>query len=392
MKRLALFLDGTWNDPEDNTNVSRLKVLTADRDGVPQLVFYGEGVGNRASERLRGGALGKGLSRNVRTGYQWLIEHYEDGDQVFLFGFSRGAFTARTLAGMIARCGLLQPGAAMSVPQAYARYRQGKEATPLHELEWRQRDGEALSPDERLWLESSRRIDIEFIGVWDTVGALGVPFGKIRGLSRSTFEFHNTYPSVLYKNMFHAVAIDEHRKAFDATLWTGFQPKGEDFDPLKPDQTIEQRWFVGDHCDVGGGHPSAPLAQIPLAWLQTEAAARGLAFKRMVEVPDEAMLARPHDSFASFALGVYRLIKLNQRHLRTIGRPPRRTARKPGLSHVLHETIDASVFAKWRDDPTYRPSNLADWAAERGLNPAAFHETMEARTGTMAAKETFGSD
>lgn len=374
MKRLALFLDGTWNEPDDNTNVTRLKAL-AD-ESATQRVKYLEGVGTRFTERLRGGALGKGLSRNVRDGYEWLITNYESGDQVFLFGFSRGAYTARTLAGMIARCGLLRTEQHLSVKDIFARYRRGKDAIALHQLEWDERDGKPISPEDRRLLDNSRRIDIEFIGVWDTVGALGVPFGRIRGLSRRTFDFHNTYPSTLYKNMYHAVAIDEHRKAFDATLWTGFESEGADeFKPLKDDQTLEQRWFVGDHGDVGG---SGSLALIPLAWIQQNAAAHGLAFTGEIDPPSDTILEPHGDSFADFGFGLYRFIKLNRRHRREIGRPPRATSSMAGRSHVLNETIDGSVFDKWRKDPSYRPQNLAGWAESHGAGPGDIHGPVPA--------------
>lgn len=359
MKRLALFLDGTWNEPDDRTNVWRLEDITVD-DGRNQLTRYIEGVGTRLFERLPGGALGKGLSRNVRHGYQWLVENYDEADHIFLFGFSRGAYTARTLAGMIARCGLLKPRSTMSIEEVFGRYRKGKEVTPIHEIGFAVRRGAELSADDQMLWDQSRRVDIEFIGVWDTVGALGVPFGRIRGLSRSTFAFHNTYPSTLYKGMYHAVAIDEHRNAFDATLWTGFQKQETEFKPLKDDQQLEQRWFIGDHGDVGGG---GALAQIPLAWIQEKAAEHGLVFTRTLNPPRDAFRSHHGDSFASFGFGLYRLIKLNSRHRREIGRPRRRTKSLPGWSHVFNESIDASVFDRWRQDERYRPQNVRDWAA-----------------------------
>jgi len=366
VNRLALFLDGTWNEPDDRTNVSKLFDLTSD-DGATQRAHYVEGVGNRLTERLRGGALGKGLSRNVRDAYEWLVTNHAEGSQIFLFGFSRGAYTARTVAGMIAKCGLLLPGATMTVDEVFERYRMGKGATPLHELEWLVRDGATLSAADQRIFDQSRRVDIEFIGVWDTVGALGVPFGRIRGLSRSTFAFHNTYPSTLYKGMYHAVAIDEHRKAFDATLWTGFQAEGAQFEPLKDDQTLEQRWFIGDHGDVGG---NSPLAQIPLAWIQEKAAAHGLEFIDTLAPPSDAVLTENGDSFASFGFGIYRWLKLNRRHYRPIGRQRRPTASRPGWSHTINETIDGSVFDRWRKDGAYRPRNLRDWASAGGASPA----------------------
>ena len=112
-KRLALFFDGTWNKPENNTNVWRLSLMLADKgpDGVPQVKFYDEGVGTHWFDRISGGAFGAGLSANVRRGYRWLMEHYNPGDEIYVFGFSRGAFTARSLSGVISRCGLLKPEA-----------------------------------------------------------------------------------------------------------------------------------------------------------------------------------------------------------------------------------------------------------------------------------------
>jgi hypothetical protein len=184
--------------------------------------------------------------------------------------------------------------------------------------------------------------------------------------------------------MYHAVAIDEHRKAFDATLWTGFQPSGGEFDPLKPDQTLEQRWFVGDHCNVGGGQRSDALAQIPLRWMLEKAESCGLTFKRKIEVASETALAPISDSFGDFAFGAYRLLRLNQRHYRQIGRPPRATLRRPGTSHVLNETIDASVFDRWRADPSYRPKNLAAWAKSAGVDPDAVHGDTPVRPKVAA--------
>ncbi len=375
MRRLALFADGTWNDPSDRTNVWKLQQATVN-DGVKQVVKYIEGVGTKFFERFRGGALGKGLSRNVREAYEWLADEYEDGDQIFLFGFSRGAYTVRTLAGLIARCGLRHHDSKMTVEDIWDRYRKGKDATPIHEIGFAVKRGDKLSADEQLLWDSSRRVDIEFIGVWDTVGALGVPFGRIRGLSRATYGFHNTFPSTLYKGMYHAVAIDEHRKAFDATLWTGFQAEGAPFEPLNDDQTLEQRWFVGDHGDVGG---SGSLATIPLAWIQQKAIDHGLDFARLI-TPDKGAVDKEHgDSFASFGLGLYRLVKLNIRHRREIGRTPRRTRTRPGWSHVINESIDSSVFERWRSDKKYRPRNLSDWAAGYGKSPDSIEGTVFCR-------------
>jgi hypothetical protein len=168
--------------------------------------------------------------------------------------------------------------------------------------------------------------------------------------------------------MYHAVAIDEHRKAFDATLWTGFQAEGTEFEPLNEDQKLEQRWFVGDHGDVGG---SGTLAKIPLAWMQQKAAEHGLQITKKFDPSADTALTKHGDSFATFGFGLYRLLKLNRRHRRELGRKPRRTRTRPGWSHVINESVDASVFERWRKDDSYRPRNLSDWAATTGESPGA---------------------
>ena len=130
-RRLALFLDGTTDTEAGNTNVWRLKSLCINGmtpDGVEQKVFYSVGVGTALGEKYRGGAFGYGIDDVVVAAYQWLIETYEEGDVLFIFGFSRGAYTARSLAGFISRCGVIKLGAPLSIKQLYDRYRQGDNA------------------------------------------------------------------------------------------------------------------------------------------------------------------------------------------------------------------------------------------------------------------------
>ncbi len=122
-KRIALFLDGTWNNVSDNTNVWRLKSLCS--KSLEQLVYYSAGVGTQSGEHLSGGMFGIGINDEVISAYEWLVEHYEQDAQLFIFGFSRGAFTARSLAGFISKCGLLKPGSPVSMRQLFERYRKG---------------------------------------------------------------------------------------------------------------------------------------------------------------------------------------------------------------------------------------------------------------------------
>ena len=126
-RRLALFLDGTYDEQRGNTNVWRAKCLCATNgtDGRDQLTFYSAGLGTTLGERIRGGAFGYGIDDVVIAAYEWLVETYQEGDEIFLFGFSRGAMTARSLAGLVSRCGLLELGAPLGVKQLYDRYRRG---------------------------------------------------------------------------------------------------------------------------------------------------------------------------------------------------------------------------------------------------------------------------
>lgn len=359
MKRLVIFFDGTWNMPLARTNVHRLFEVTAaaDEDGVEQVKKYWNGVGTRALEWMRGGVLGFGTGRNITAAYEWLRTRYQDGDEVYVFGFSRGAYSARSLAGMIARCGLLQPDATTTAAQIYQRY---------------------AVRDETL-VADSRRIPIHFLGVWDTVGELGVPWGNFPGVSRSTTLFHNTSPSTWYRNMFHALAIDENRAAFAPTLWTA---GAEDGFTLRPDQRLEQRWFAGAHGDIGGGGVEGGLSRITLAWMAERARECGLSLTEPVTVGPDDYRGRINDSFAVFLAGAYRLMRLNQRYYRPIGQATMSTPTGPG--HPLNETIDESVFHRWRDDRSYRRTakNLTAWADARRLDPAGVEATVPAEATT----------
>ena len=185
-KRLAVFLDGTWNAVDTNTNVWRMKALCAKtgNDGKSQLVYYEIGVNG-----VLGGTLGKGLDENIRLAYEWLIENYEDGDEIFILGFSRGAYTARSLAGLVTKLGILKPGSPIGVAQLYERYKHTDEQTiwELHE----QQDAGTLDAtlEERWMLKYSQPAKIKVVAVWDTVGALGIPAFSVEGISRSTFGF-----------------------------------------------------------------------------------------------------------------------------------------------------------------------------------------------------------
>lgn len=361
-KRLAVFLDGTWNVVETNTNVWRMKSLCASKgaDGVEQLVYYAKGVNG-----FWGGIFGKGLDDLIKGGYEWLVDQYAPGDEIFIFGFSRGAYAARSLAGLITKCGLLQAGGALGVKQLYTRYQHSAAAT-IWQLAGK--PGAAAGTEERWLLKYSQPVNIKVIGVWDTVGALGLPFGNIPGVSRSSFTWLHTGLRRPLQNAFHAVAIDEHRLSFSPTLWTvrkSNDPKeAAAAAPPRSLDSVEQRWFAGAHANVGGGYDSDLLAQIPLRWMMKKASAHGLAFKHDVELDGDALGAGITDSYRKFMYGAYSL--LSWPHYRPVGEAPRALA--DGTHSNVNETIDASVFQRWQADPNYRPPGLVEW--ERRYNTA----------------------
>jgi uncharacterized protein (DUF2235 family) len=268
-KRLVVCCDGTWNTADQRrggrpcpTNVTRFALGVADRgvDGADQRVYYQQGVGTRPGECLWGGAFGVGLSRNVQEAYRFLVEHYEPGDELFLLGFSRGAYTARSTAGLLRNCGILRREHAGRLPEAYDLYR--SRAVRPRDLE------------SQLFRRSfSHETRIRFLGVWDTVGSLGIPalgLGLSRLLNRR-LEFHDTRLSGAVDAAFQALAVDERRRPFAPALW--------EHDPPAGGQRVEQVWFSGDHSDVGGGHVTSALADIALLWMVDRARSCGLAFR-----------------------------------------------------------------------------------------------------------------
>jgi uncharacterized protein (DUF2235 family) len=384
-KRLALFFDGTWNTPESKTNVWKLYQLVAKagRDGVPQLPFYDPGVGTHWYDRLTGGAFGAGLTQNVRQGYDWLRNNYSLGDEIFLFGFSRGAFTARSLAGFVARCGLLKPDAPMSVEQAFDRYRKGDKVRPIYDLLFLQRQGETrFDAEEQTLLEHSLyyRDLITMVGVWDTVGSIGLPFGNIPGVSSLSFHFLNTHLSRIVQNSYQALALDEQRKPYWAILWTKYTPQvAPSTEPARTDdRMVEQRWFTGAHSNVGGGYDGDLLSQRPLTWMQEKATACGLGFTSHVTVDDRDLGQNPRDSYAEFLRPFWQwcsFLKVCRRYVRwvmsaPVSKPEHRKNRQTvpvGTVQTVNERIDISVFRRCQRDPSYRPASLTEWTKRKGL-------------------------
>jgi uncharacterized protein (DUF2235 family) len=371
-KRLALFLDGTWNQVSDNTNVWRFRALfsPAGQDGCEQRAYYSTGLGTKFGEKVRGGMFGSGIDEAITSAYEWLIENYKPGDEIFIFGFSRGAYTARSLSGFISKCGLLQSGAPLGVNQLFKRYRRSGERT-IRDLIVAKNDGKTDFSFEEIWmLKLVQAVPIKFLGVFDTVGALGVPFPLLRRLRGTAYPFLNTGLRQNNEYAYHAMAIDEHRKAFAPTLWSN---EGATTAKPRPIERTEQRWFVGAHANVGGGCFNDPLAQLPFKWLARKAEALGLTFRNGFASEPNAATAPISDSYTEFMWGLYRLFTLGRAYYRPIGVPPKDEGN--GVTNI-NETIDASVFDRWRADKTYRPPQLSSWAKMKSVNPDSIETSV----------------
>lgn len=349
MKRLVIFCDGTWNraDQVDGdvpcpTNVVKLALRVASHDEhIPQLIYYDQGVGTGNSiDRLTGGAFGHGIEDNIHAAYLFLLMNYEPGDEIYLFGFSRGAFTVRSLAGMIRKCGILCRCYADRYVEAKALYCDPHGPNEDGPVTFRRAHS----------VTEGERIPIRMIGVWDTVGALGIPMRGLRSLTARKHRFHDVELSGTVERAYQALAIDERRAPFEASRWA-YKPK--------PGQIIEQVWFCGAHSDVGGGYPKMGLSDIALEWMCGKASESGLKLEPAGEVafaPKPNPLGKLHNS----KKGLYRVTPGIDRVIglaATANEQPDTTTLQIDPTQSLHE----SVLQRWEEDPTYRPKNLRDY-------------------------------
>jgi uncharacterized protein (DUF2235 family) len=331
-KRIVVCSDGTWNRPEEDltedfpTNVLRLAraIRPFTPDGTPQHVFYDWGIGSYY-DRVKGGATGTGIEKNIQDGYRYIVQNYAPGDQIWLFGFSRGAYTVRSLCGMINNCGILRRPDAELISAAFALYKKpGRINAPGGE------NSVAFRAQ-----HSHRSRKVEFVGVWDTVGALGIPFSFL-GFFDDKDEFYDTKLGRNVRFARHALAIDEIREDFEPAIW---QPrKGLD---------LRQVWFSGAHADVGGSvkpdRDGSRIADLALGWMLREAADCGLGIETYLRSELTANPeARIHPSRRKF-------YRLRGRHRRPIDH---------GHGAVL---IHRSVKQRWDADSGYRPANLVEF-------------------------------
>jgi len=290
MKRIVLCFDGTWNalaDPNKVTNVVKLAnyVQFTAKDGTPQITYYNSGVGSGGPiDRFLGGAFGVGLRSNVKRGLAFLALNYEQcspekDDEIYIFGFSRGAYTARALAGIVGVAGIPK-----GIREAGLHWDYYRRISGLKMKRHKARDDpKQLSAIEEQMKQLTdelakhtrypgKEVGITCIGVWDTVGAYGIPAGfGLGGISRAftywTRGFRDTEFGEKVQLGLHALAIDETRRPFTPTFWTLGRPrKGEPPRTIDADR-LDQVWFAGVHSNVGGGYDDCGLSDLALAWM-----------------------------------------------------------------------------------------------------------------------------
>ncbi|ADH89388.1 Protein of unknown function DUF2235 [Ancylobacter novellus DSM 506] len=358
-KRLILCLDGTWNtaDGDEITNIVRLRDMLqpGTADGIEQRIYYDEGVGTLGGfDKYIGGGVGKGLDVNVRQAYRFLSQFYAPGDEIYIFGFSRGAFTARSLAGYIGASGLLRQDSCNPVNEdaAWAYYRtDAKDRYPTEGL--------------RLGGLCHAGVRIRVLGVFDTVGSLGIPLSVATFRDRR-FQFHDTTLSSIIDHSLHAVAIDEKRRFFPPSLWQ--VPQHANY------RTVEQVWFPGVHADIGGGYGAGGIGALTLKWmldridaLNTKEGRPSLVYRDgEPSIPRQASPIAIHESrswksIISNSLPTIRIIS-QQRPVRN-GSAMFRLAALPPHARPIGEFVHVSALAQLhcksgRKGQGYDPLNL----------------------------------
>lgn len=392
-RQLVICLDGTWNKPgqEDegvSTETNVLKLSEALAKLPDQIVGYFRGVGTDRREKVTGGAFGWGLFDQIKDGYRSLREQFQPGDQIYVFGFSRGAYSARSLAGMILRCGIIKRDVDPDFPDMGTDLLTTQQDGNLRmdvvdrvfALYKRAYDVRNRPEVERFKQQYCYDTAVRFVGVWDTVGALGIPDGIVpilekfdQALDARLYGFLDTDLNPRVEAAYHAVAIDEHRKPFLPTLWT--DPKSAPARVNVAGSNVEQTWFVGAHSNVGGGYADCGLSDIALKWMIDRAAKNGLNFDAAkVAAVRPAPLAKRRDSLDEFVdLAKNRFSAWIDRmatKLIAVDRPI-------GEGSCVHDSVNgrlAAVAASEPDaDSAYQPARtlkIAQTGGTRSVDPS----------------------
>ncbi|GAA5497629.1 hypothetical protein Rhal01_03825 [Rubritalea halochordaticola] len=382
---IAIFADGTWNHHglRNQTNVYKLYKFTLSNNN--QCTFYDPGVGTNKL-RYTGGMFGVGISKNIIECYNYIVANYQPGDRIYLFGFSRGAFTVRSLASLLSIVGIVKRSmmSEMRLKEAYSIYR-GWQTYPCAAELFRKKYCYPLPSEQESDENGPSHCIPHFIGVWDTVGALGIPFSILNFFNPFPHSFHNvnlqffgTYQTCY---AYHAISINDRRRAFLPTLWQDpyevVQLNESRQDESKQDESkqdesrqdesrqdesrqdqateaekapelcrwctlsskrlVEQAWFPGAHADVGGGYLECSLSDLALKWIARKAHARGLIlakdWKSQLRPEYRGMIHDPTDKMG------FSLMTKTDREVGT------------GLASTIH----ISVLKRMVEDRTYQP-------------------------------------
>jgi hypothetical protein len=350
MKRLVVCCDGTWQRLASPfpTNVERIAqaVKSESSNGVSQLIYYHEGVGTWDKlDKLLGGAFGIGIDQHIQLAYLFLALNYDPGDEVYFFGFSRGAYTVRSLAGFVSRCGLVTEQNIRRIPDAYRLYRYPKDLTDQQRQEVAEFRAQCCGPCE-----------IHLLACFDTVGALGVPnqipWLPIDKLFNDRLRFHDTTISSIVQHAVHACAIDERRKSFDVT------PMMRNWSASN--QSVEQMWFVGDHGCVGGGDPDkVQFSNLALQWTLSRIRELGLGLEFDFSAQPDVNCTGALGGFTPDDQGIYKLIGYIDRHM------------------YEGDSIHDSALSRFVDGSDYHPVTLVNGLADQ----ARFRRLVRLRCG-----------
>lgn len=383
-KRHVFCFDGTWNrlDAPNPTNVvlTAESVLPLSEDGIAQIVYYDEGVGTGKYDEIAGGVFGIGLTKNLADAYRHLIFNHTPGDAIYIFGFSRGAFTARSFAGLLATFGIVdrsKAGRANEVVKLYRRMN-SKSAPSAEEIACFRADvsrSVCASQEDDAWRcqnidgyqsGTAPLISIAYLGVWDTVGALGVPKRhNLLGYFNRDLQFHDTRLNTAIASARHAVALDETRLDFAPTLWDDVDRQNKDagYSSDADDAPYQQRWFPGVHGSVGGGGDFRGLSDLTLAWIWDGARLAKLAL-------DTSQSSRIYSLLPDFLApidnnNVERLTRWQRITSGAMNFVWRRAARSNG-PNAIHQ-VSVSARRRWHAEPQdlpegekYRPKTLRD--------------------------------
>ncbi|NDJ18833.1 DUF2235 domain-containing protein [Myxacorys almedinensis] len=344
MKRLVVCCDGTWQQLTNPCPSNVVKIAQAvksvARDGIDQIVYYSEGVGtgDGAVGKLTGGAFGWGIDQTIQKAYRFLSLNYGEGDEIYLFGFSRGAYTVRSLAGLIYCSGLPKRQHICRIPRAYEIYRD-RNISPSDQVAQQFRS------------DYGEQVPISLLGCWDTVGALGVPdqipILPFDNWLNAKYKFHDTLVNRRIQNAFHAVAIDERRKVFDVTRMQVSEGASTN---------LRQVWFPGIHGCVGGGREeNRGLSDGALLWMMEETQQAGLGLEFDPTLAEGGVKPDPAIAFDPEFSGIFKLGGAIDRQLLDPDNP-----RATFDQHFFDNNIHLSAKQRWKlaGKQPYRPKTL----------------------------------